>query len=563
MAHRAFTSHPLVVRRVAVLRVEDVTPRMLRVTVGGAGLAPSTVDGHDHPGFAAPGFDDHVKLIFASDGDIDSALPRQVETGIEWTASENRLARDYTPRRVDLDAGELTLDFVRHGEGPAAAWAASARPGDELCFVGPKSSLRLPEDADWIVLIADETGLPAVGRFLEERTLACPAHILVTVEEESGIQNLPLAEADTLTWTRARGGDAAALEAAVRALPVPEGAGYVWAAAESRALLPVRRYYQRELGLPKDRVNITGYWHAEDAHEEDATPTFPTVPSPLPWLVVRAALDLGIVDVLADGALAPSALAERLGAAAAGIDALLPILIEHGIVVADDDLLRLGAAGEELLDEHEQEEYLGLDADVLLSLTSLAPAIRSRRSAWEEHRGRTLAETARTDADAAEELAEHAGRLAYLLDGLLADPLWTQATDCLLIGPGASAVAGALEDAGHAHLEIVHGGDALPTAGGMAGLAVLALALAHRTDAEAGAMLAGLADAARRAVIIEEARPDVLGASVGDELIAYARTGAALRDPASIVRLAAPAGWRLERHIELGWGTVATILVRD
>ncbi|UJP09298.1 siderophore-interacting protein [Microbacterium sp. KUDC0406] len=396
MGHRAFTSHPLVVRRVAVRRVEDVTPRMRRVIVGGEQLGPIVAAGHEQRAFAAPGFDDHIKLVFADDGDMASALPTQLATGIEWTPAPNRVARDYTPRRVELDAGEIALDFVRHGDGPAATWAETAQPGDELCFVGPKSSVRLPDDIDWMVLIADETGLPAVGRFLEERPVEAPVHVLVTVGDESAVQGLDVREGDTIRWVVADGADAAALETAVRALPVPDGAGYVWAAAESRALLPVRRYYQRELKLAKDRLNITGYWHAEPAHDTDAAdaPAFAAVPDPLPWFVVRAAVQLGLVDALAGGPLSLDTLATRLGVEATALSVLLPVLAEHGVVVGGSDALALGAPGELLLDEHEREEYDGFDADVLLTLAALAPALRERRSAWHAAHGATLAETA-------------------------------------------------------------------------------------------------------------------------------------------------------------------------
>ncbi|SCG03629.1 NADPH-dependent ferric siderophore reductase, contains FAD-binding and SIP domains [Streptomyces sp. Ncost-T6T-2b] len=322
-AQRAYTTHPLVLRRVTVRRVEEVTPRMRRVVLGGEDLAAFTRDGIGHPGFAAPGFDDHVKLILAADGDVRAALPAQLPHGIEWTPAEHRLTRDYTPRRVDLDAGELHLDFVVHGDGPAESWSAAAREGDELWFVGPKSSLRLPERLDWIQLVGDETALPAIGRFLDERPLDVPAHVLVTVSDDVARQDLALRDGDTVTWVLAEPGDAAALESAVRALPVPPGEGYVWAAAESRALLPVRRYLQRERKLPKDRVNITGYWHreepvapeAEASAEAGAAPTAPAgIPSPLPWLAARAALQLGVVDAVADTpGISADGLAHRLG----------------------------------------------------------------------------------------------------------------------------------------------------------------------------------------------------------------------------------------------------------
>ncbi len=58
---------------------------MRRVVLGGADLAAFTRDGIDRPAFAAPGFDDHVKLILASDGDVRAALPAQLPHGIEWT----------------------------------------------------------------------------------------------------------------------------------------------------------------------------------------------------------------------------------------------------------------------------------------------------------------------------------------------------------------------------------------------------------------------------------------------------------------------------------------------
>ncbi len=79
-AQRAYTTHPLVLRRVTVRRVHEVTPRMRRVVLGGADLAAFTRDGIDRPAFAAPGFDDHVKLILASDGDVRAALPPSCRT---------------------------------------------------------------------------------------------------------------------------------------------------------------------------------------------------------------------------------------------------------------------------------------------------------------------------------------------------------------------------------------------------------------------------------------------------------------------------------------------------
>ncbi|MEV7846481.1 siderophore-interacting protein [Streptomyces cyaneofuscatus] len=587
-AQRAYTTHPLVLRRVTVRSVHQVTPRMRRVVLGGEELAAFTRDGTGHPAFAAPGFDDHIKLILAADGDVHAALPAQLPHGIEWTPAEHRLTRDYTPRRVDPEAGELHLDFVVHGDGPAEAWSAAAREGDELWFVGPKSSLRLPERLDWIQLVGDETALPAIGRFLDERPLDAPAHVLVTVSDESARQELALREGDTVTWVVAEPGDAEALEAAVRALPVEAGEGYVWAAAESRALLPVRRYLQRERKLPKDRLNVTGYWHREEAPAPEAEATADAavrepagIPSPLPWLVARAALQLGVVDAVADApGLSAVALAARVGVPVAGIGVLLPLLSSYGVVVGADDGapgLRLGPAGEELLDEHEREEYTGHEAELLLALTHLAPALRGGGSPWRLASGGTLHEAVAQDAERYGELVEECEQLVFLLGGLTADPLWESIGTCLLTGPGSASVAAALDDARRRpRLRVAE--DAVPVAvlrghvpapdridwtAGPADVAVAAKALAHRTDEEAVLLLARLAGWTRTAVLVEASRPDGLSPHAAEAALhAYAATGSPLRDSAAIAALAHRSGWEVERTIALGWGTEATVLRR-
>lgn len=587
-AQRAYTTHPLVLRRVTVRRVHEVTPRMRRVVLGGEDLDTFMRDGTRHPAFAAPGFDDHIKLILATEGDVHAALPAQLPHGIEWTPAEHRVTRDYTPRRVDLQEGELHLDFVVHGDGPAEAWSASAREGDELWFVGPKSSLRLPERLDWIFLIGDETALPAIGRFLDERPLDATAHVLVTVPDDSARQELALRDGDTVTWVVAEPGDAAALDAAVRALPVPAGEGYAWAAAESRALLPVRRYLQRERKLPKDRLNVTGYWHREEATAPEAAGTAGAgaeaadgrIPSPLPWLVARAALQLGVVDAVADApGLTAGALAARVGVPGPGIDVLLPLLATYKVVVGADDGtgLRLGPAGEELLDDHEREEYTGHEAELLLALTHLAFALRGGASPWLLASGTTLHDTVTHDAERYGELVEECEQLVFLLDGLTADPLWEDVGTCLLTGPGSVSVVAALDDAGRRpKLRVAE--DETPTTvlrgrvpaperidwtAGPADVAVAAKALAHRTDQEATLFLTGLADWTRTAVLVEASRPDGLSPHAAEAALhAYAATGSPLRDSAAIATLAKRSGWHVDRTIALGWGAEATVLRR-
>lgn len=112
-----------------VLRTEQITPHMVRVVLGGDGLA----------GFAFEGYTDHyVKLCFAPEGadyshPFDMAAIREKYPRELWPTT-----RTYTVRSWDPAARELAIDFVVHGdEGLAGPWAARAKPGDEVTFLGP------------------------------------------------------------------------------------------------------------------------------------------------------------------------------------------------------------------------------------------------------------------------------------------------------------------------------------------------------------------------------------------------------------------------------------------
>ena len=101
--------HALRMRRLQVSRVRQLTPHMVRVTLVGPDL----------DGFVSAAPDDHVKLFFpVADGALN--LPTLGPEGPVYPEGvEPSASRDYTPRRYDAAAGELDIDFVLHGEGPA------------------------------------------------------------------------------------------------------------------------------------------------------------------------------------------------------------------------------------------------------------------------------------------------------------------------------------------------------------------------------------------------------------------------------------------------------------
>ncbi|MCY1397691.1 NADPH-dependent ferric-chelate reductase [Pseudomonas fluorescens] len=248
--------HEIKRRRLEVLRVVDLTPRMRRITLGGPELA----------GFVSLGTDDHVKLLFPQNAEQAAAL----ETLVLGAGKDNGPLpemRDYTPRRYDLDALELDIDFVLHGDGPASTWAAQAQPGQFLHIGGPRGSMIVPDMFDSYLLIGDETALPAIARRLEG--LAANRRALVIVEVENGKEQQVLESAAEVNviWVLREGGKDHLLST-VRQIQVPTGSLYAWVATESKVSRQIRRVLLDEHGLDEQFVKAVGYWKLGDSVEE-------------------------------------------------------------------------------------------------------------------------------------------------------------------------------------------------------------------------------------------------------------------------------------------------------
>ncbi|KPA93275.1 MULTISPECIES: siderophore-interacting protein [Pseudomonas] len=247
--------HEIRRRRLQVLRVRDLTPRMRRITLGGPELA----------GFISLGTDDHVKLFFPQTAAEQAAL----ETLVIGAKDNGPLPamRDYTPRRYDLERGELDIDFVLHGDGPASTWAEQATPGQFLHIGGPRGSLVVPDIFDSYLLIGDETALPAIARRLEG--LAANRRALVVVEVENAAEQQPLhsqAQVEVI-WVR-RDAPGQGLLQTVEQLTPPSGSLYAWVATEAGLSRKVRRVLLDIHGLDEAFVKAAGYWRLDGSAEE-------------------------------------------------------------------------------------------------------------------------------------------------------------------------------------------------------------------------------------------------------------------------------------------------------
>ncbi|HEX2009809.1 MAG TPA: siderophore-interacting protein [Roseateles sp.] len=231
--------HEIKRRELLVKRVEALSPHVRAVTL----------TGEDLPGFLSPSFDDHIKLFF--DSAIEGAEPAR---------------RDYTPRRYDAAANELTLEFALHGDGPAAGWAAQTAPGQRLTIAGPRGSFIIPTDYAWHLLAGDETALPAIARRLEELPAGARAIVVLNLPEAADRRALASAADVLLHWVASD----AELIATVRALTLPAGEGYAWCAGEAAAMAALRRVLVEEKGHDRHAIRAAAYWkRGASAHHEN------------------------------------------------------------------------------------------------------------------------------------------------------------------------------------------------------------------------------------------------------------------------------------------------------
>ena len=283
---------------VTVARTERLGPAFLRLTLTGADLR----------GFGAGGHDQRIKLVLSRDGQPVEPLLR---SGPGWYQDYCALPDDvrphlrtYTVRAARPEVGELDVDVVLHGvaggqPGPAASWAAAARPGDPLVILGPDrpGSGRAwgcewaPPPAGPLFLAGDETAVPAISAIVESLPAGRHAVAVLEVPDAGDVLPLALPAGVEVRWlirgARPRGEalgpavHAALCELGVAApsagvepedvdldggvlWEVPEAGAatgcYAWLAGEAGMVKKLRRRLVRDLGVPRTSVAFMGYW---------------------------------------------------------------------------------------------------------------------------------------------------------------------------------------------------------------------------------------------------------------------------------------------------------------
>ena len=423
---RPLTIQPITLRELEVIRAEDVTPRMRRLVLGGPQLRAFHRDGRDLPALLSRGFDDEIKLFFPDPGTGELVLPAQGDRTLYWPRDPRPTARTYTVRAHDPVRGELTVDLVRHAGGVATAWADACAPGDPLWIAGPKMGMLPPEGADWLLILGDETALPAIARWLEELPADARAQVFIEVADRDEEQPLTVPPGVQLTWLH-RGGPAPGprdlLLEAVTEAPWWPGTPFVWAAGEATALRPIRRHIREVRGVAPEFTDITGYWRrpagqpgpaaetdSSAEERENAAARLHELTEYMPAFAIRTAVTLGLPAALRAGPAHVTHLAEATASEPRALGRLLRYLVTLDILVpaanapdpaADPTASRyqLTELGREL-DDPELARELSLGDPLgrtVLAVGGLADVVRTGEPSHARALGATVAAQRDTD----------------------------------------------------------------------------------------------------------------------------------------------------------------------
>ena len=231
-----------------VAAVTQVTPSVRRVLLSGTEAAVAA---------AGP----TVNVLVPRVGDSAPRWPHVARDGrIVWPDGAHGVSlRSYTARRQDPAAGEVEMDFVLHGDGPAAAWAEA---GSLLGVAGGGALGDRP--AGWLLLAGDETALPAISRILAAAPATTTGVVFVEVAGPDEEQPLPTPSGMNVRWLHRGGtppGESTLLADAVAGLDRPAGDDlFAWVAAESAAVRTVRADLRGRWGLGRAQHHAIGYW---------------------------------------------------------------------------------------------------------------------------------------------------------------------------------------------------------------------------------------------------------------------------------------------------------------
>jgi NADPH-dependent ferric siderophore reductase len=225
---------------IAVTFSQELTPRTRRITFEG----PITVDTTNPASYLSLYFTDPGPDWPSNDGDPPASK------------------RTYTPRYLRPECGSMTIDFVLHGEGRATEWAQTARAGDVIWAGAVTGGYDIPDDLDHLVLIGDDTAIPAIGTVVEAIPHGTRTTVIIEVIDEDDERDPSESVSCDPIWLH-RGTDVTDVGDQMlnlaRSISVPRSSHW-WLAGEREAIRSVRDLLVEARHIPRNRIAAAAYW---------------------------------------------------------------------------------------------------------------------------------------------------------------------------------------------------------------------------------------------------------------------------------------------------------------
>ncbi len=253
----------------SVLRTQRLSEHWMRVTLGGGEIEK----------FHPMGFDQWFRLFLPIGGDAGlDRVPAKANRMFGYLKflripdGERPVMRNYSVRAhrpATTESGaEIDVDFVLHGSaadgtaGPASRWAETCAPGEHVLIIDEGLTFNPQRGTDRVVLIGDETALPAIASICASLPAHATGTAIIEVPSEEDALDFPHPAGVDLVWlVRPHEFDPGSFALArLRELTLPDAPFHAYAAGEQSLASGARKHLVGERGVDKNDVSFCGYW---------------------------------------------------------------------------------------------------------------------------------------------------------------------------------------------------------------------------------------------------------------------------------------------------------------
>lgn len=257
--------------RLEVLRTQRLSPHWMRITLGGGEIAKFVPLGYDQwfRIFLPLGGDEGLERVPAKANKIFGYVKYlRIPDGVR-PVMRNYSVRAY--RAAGPSGGpEIDVDFVLHGTGPeagpASRWASAAAPGESVVIIDEGLSFNPDRGTDRVLLVADETGAPAVASICATLPKTATGLALIETPSPDDVLEFDAPAGIDVRWivrSDAAKPGTAALHA-LQALEAPASDTHAFIVGEQSLPTAARRHLVAQ-GHDKNRISFVGYWRVGSA----------------------------------------------------------------------------------------------------------------------------------------------------------------------------------------------------------------------------------------------------------------------------------------------------------